>query len=196
MTSTSVAAGIAESLISSDVSAVASPSGRYLRFGPFHLDAEQQELFKDGARIKVQGKVCEALMVLLRNPGELVTRETLRARLWPSDSQINYDANVNTTVNKLRQALGDTPEKPVFVETIPRKGYSFIAQVEPVEQPAFLKPASAANSEQPSKNYLGASLARFIADTGASVWVTAGAVALLVAGMLFGAAIVLYAHHV
>ena len=196
MTSTSVAAGIAESLINSDVSAVASPSGRYLRFGPFHLDAEQQELFKDGARIKVQGKVCEALMVLLRNPGELVTRETLRARLWPNDSQINYDANVNTTVNKLRQALGDTPEKPVFVETIPRKGYSFIAQVEPVEEPAFLKPAPAANSDQPSKNYLGASLARFIADTGASVWVTAGAVALLVAGMLFGAAIVLYAHHV
>src|SRR5882724_9073671 len=103
---------------------------RYARFGSFDLDLQRQELFKDGSRVKLQGKVCEVLLILLQNPGEVVTREALRARLWPDDAQVNYDANVNTTVNKLRQMLGDTPEKPIFVETIPRKGYCFVGKVE------------------------------------------------------------------
>ena len=76
-----------------------------------YRDVQEQELFKDGSRVRVQGKVCEALMILVENPGEVVTRETLRARLWPADTHINYDANVNTTVNKLRQVLGDSPDR-------------------------------------------------------------------------------------
>src|SRR6266571_9505919 len=108
---------------------------RYVCFGPFHLDLKKEELFKDGARIKLQGKVYQALMALLQKPGEVVTREELRMQLWPADTHVNYDANVNTTVNKLRQVLGDSPDKPAFVDTIPRKGYSFVCKVRYVDQP-------------------------------------------------------------
>jgi len=97
---------------------------RYVCFGTFHLDLKKEELFKDGTRVKLQGKVYQALLALLQKPGEIVTREELRMQLWPSDTHVNYDANVNTTVNKLRQVLGDSPDQPAFVDTIPRKGYS------------------------------------------------------------------------
>jgi DNA-binding winged helix-turn-helix (wHTH) protein len=170
-----------------------TPLRRYVRFGSFHLDLQQQELFKDGSRVRVQGKVCEALLILVESPGEVVTRETLRARLWPTNTQINYDANVNTTVNKLRQVLGDSPDRPAFVETIPRKGYTFIANVESVEKPAFTDASNQGSAPQGSerKVFQGAQL---FAGTGASGWFTAGVVALLIAGMLFGAAVMLYAH--
>src|SRR5258708_24130576 len=75
---------------------------RYVCFGAFHLDLKREELFKDGTRVKLQGKVYQALLALLQKPGEIVTREELRMQLWPSDTHGNYDANVNTTVNKLR----------------------------------------------------------------------------------------------
>src|ERR1700682_4502469 len=109
---------------------------RYACFGAFHLDLKKEELFKDGTRVKLQGKVYQALLALLQKPGEIVTREELRMQLWPSDTHVNYDANVNTTVNKLRQVLGDSPDQPVFVDTIPRKGYSFVANIEYLDQPA------------------------------------------------------------
>ncbi|PYU41960.1 MAG: hypothetical protein DMG53_20710 [Acidobacteria bacterium] len=108
---------------------------RYVRFGTFQLDLEKEELFKNGARVKLQSKVCEALLALLSKPGEIVTREELRRQLWPSDTHVNYDANVNTTVNKLRQVLGDSPDQPAFVDTIPRKGYCFVAKVEYLDRP-------------------------------------------------------------
>lgn len=167
---------------------------RFLRFGSFHLDPEQQELFKDGTRIRVQGKVCEALLLLLESPGEVVTRETLRARLWPNDSQINYDANVNTTVNKLRQVLGDSPERPAFVETIPRKGYTFIANVEAVEQPKFTDSERSAAVAQKSAGDASQSSGIFADAALGSGWFTAGVIALLIAAMLFGAAVTLFAH--
>jgi DNA-binding winged helix-turn-helix (wHTH) protein len=105
----------------------AFPPNRYLCFGTFHLDLHKEELFKDGTRVKLQGKVYQALFALLQKPGEIVTREELRMHLWPLDTHVNYDANVNTTVNKLRQVLGDSSDQPAFVDTIPRKGYSFVA---------------------------------------------------------------------
>src|SRR5215475_3008993 len=107
------------------------PSG-FLRFGNFHVDLKREELFKDGTRVRLPGKVYQALLALLEQPGEVVSREALRQRLWPAGTHVNYDANVNTTVNKLRQVLGDTPEQPQYVETIPRQGYSFVAGVEKV----------------------------------------------------------------
>ena len=85
---------------------------RYVCFGTFHLDLKKEELFKDGARVKLQSKVYQALLALLGKPGEIVSREELRTQLWPSDTHVNYDANVNTTVNKLRQVLGDSPDQP------------------------------------------------------------------------------------
>jgi DNA-binding winged helix-turn-helix (wHTH) protein len=172
---------------------LASPFRRYVRFGSFHLDLQQQELFKDGSRVRVQGKVCEALLILVENPGEVVTRETLRARLWPTNTQINYDANVNTTVNKLRQVLGDSPDRPAFVETIPRKGYTFIANVESVEKPAFADASSLGSAPQESESKVFQA-AQLFGGAGVSRWFTAGLVALLIAGMLFGAAVMLYAH--
>src|SRR5437016_6868451 len=105
-------------------------TGRYIHFGPFRIDQQRQEVTRNGARLKLQGKVYQTLLTLLEKPGEVVTREELRARLWPADTHVNYDANVNTTVNKLRMALGDSSDKPVYVETIPRKGYSLLVQPE------------------------------------------------------------------
>src|SRR5207249_2064890 len=93
-------------------------SGRYVSFGPFRIDQQRQ------------GKVYQVLVTLLEKPGEVVTREELRTRLWPADTHVNYDANVNTTVNKLRQALGDSSDKPLYIETIPRKGYCLLVQPE------------------------------------------------------------------
>jgi DNA-binding winged helix-turn-helix (wHTH) protein len=175
---------------------VASPAnGRYVRFGEFHLDLQQQELFKGGSRVRVQGKVCEALMILIANPGEVVTRETLRAHLWPTDTQINYDANVNTTVNKLRQALGDSPERPEFVETIPRKGYTFIAAVEAVEKPPVTEAlaGSIAQSRKAEPQVLQ-DARRIIGGASRSGWFAAGVISLLIAAILFGAAMVLFTH--
>ena len=103
---------------------------RYLCFGEFQLDLRREELFRGGARVRLPLKVYQVLLALLEKPGEIVTREDLRARLWPSGTFVNFDANVNTTVNKLRLLLGDTPDRPVYVETIPRIGYSFVGTVE------------------------------------------------------------------
>src|SRR6266699_3532497 len=80
--------------------------------------------------LRLQGKVYQVLIVLLQKQGEVVTRDELKQALWPADTHVNYDANVNTTVNKLRQALGESTEKPLYIETIPRKGYSFIGTAE------------------------------------------------------------------
>jgi len=106
-------------------------AARYARFGRFQADLEREELHQDdGQRVKVQAKVFQALLLLLSRAGEIVTREEVRRQLWPDTFLANLDANVNTTMNKLRQVLGDTPENPVYIETIPRRGYSFITSVE------------------------------------------------------------------
>src|SRR5258707_10635367 len=103
---------------------------RYLRFGQFQVDLQREELFKEGSRVRIPSKVFQVLMALIERPGEIVTRDALRARLWPGGTFVNYDANVNTTVNKLRLALGDSPDKPMYVETIPRQGYCFLGNIE------------------------------------------------------------------
>jgi DNA-binding winged helix-turn-helix (wHTH) protein len=166
---------------------------RYVRFGDFHLDLENEELFRDGSRVKLQGKVYQALVALLERPGEIVTREALRMRLWPSDTHVNYDANVNTTVNKLRQVLGTTEDGPSFVDTIPRKGYSFVAKVEYVDRPAprLARPlpelascAADGATAGPRTLFLGADIP--------SKWFIAGVISLLLAGMLFGAALMMF----
>jgi DNA-binding winged helix-turn-helix (wHTH) protein len=172
-------------------SAVCSTPPRFACFGTFHVDLQKEELFRDGTRVKVQGKVYQALLALLEKPGEVVTRESLRMRLWPSDTHVNYDANVNTTVNKLRQILGDSPEEPIFVDTIPRKGYSFVGKVEYVDQVAA-KNSAPAEDEAPS-GVLEA-LLPFLHSRRARIWVAAGVVALILAGALFGAALTLFAH--
>lgn len=103
---------------------------RYARFANFQVDLQRQEIFLDGQRIKMQAKVYQALALLLSRGGEIVTRDEVRKHLWPDTFLANLDANVNTTMNKLRQVLGDTPEYPKYIETVPRRGYSFIASIE------------------------------------------------------------------
>ena len=167
-------------------------SKRFVRFGAFHLDLKKEELYKDGARVKLQGKVYQALVALLQKAGEVVKREDLRMQLWPLHTHVNYDANVNTTVNKLRQVLGDSADQSAFVDTIPRQGYSFIAKVEFLDRPVVPQ------APQPSKlSAVAAFQDRAVSlfrTAFLSKWLTAGALALLIASMLFGAALVLYAH--
>ena len=101
------------------------------RFGRYELDGATGELRKDGkARPRVQGQPLEVLRHLLAHPGDVVTREELRLLLWPADTFVDYDHSLNTAVNKLRDALNDSADNPRFIQTIPRRGYRFIASVE------------------------------------------------------------------
>jgi len=178
-----------------DLSSPVGPHfGNYLHFGPFHLDVERRELFRDGLRVKVQSKVIEALLILVENRGQIITRETLRERLWPGDTQMNYDANVNTTVNKLRHALGDPHDLPLYVETIPRRGYTFIAKTEFVEQPPVLSRERNAPAAGPSESTVHPTLRDFVGELKAYRWFAAGAISLFVGAMLFGAAVVLFVY--
>lgn len=102
------------------------------RFGRFELDSRTGELRKDGIRLRLQGQPIEVLAILLEQPGELVTREQLRARLWDSDTFVDFEHGLNAAVNKLRVALNDSAEQPAYIETIPRRGYRFIG---PIDQP-------------------------------------------------------------
>jgi len=172
-----------------------APPARYVRFGSFHLDLRKEELLKDGTRVKLQGKVFQALVALLEKPGEVVTREALRNRLWPSDTHVNYDANVNTTVNKLRLVLGDSPDQPVFVDTIPRKGYSFVAAIEYLDQPASQQnQVPEEKSSAVGEALPGESKSSLLRAALSSKWFAAGVISLVLAGMLFGAALMLYSH--
>src|SRR6266478_6115021 len=171
---------------------------RYICFGAFHLDLKKGELLKDSSRIRLQGKVYRALFALLQKPGEIVTREELRMRLWPSGKHVNYDANVNTTMNKLRQLLGDSPDHPVYVENIPRNGYSVMAPVNYInsidEAPAPQAPPAADLSPVTGVAEYAFGKASFFRMAMRSSWFTAGVVALVITSMLFGAALALYAH--
>jgi DNA-binding winged helix-turn-helix (wHTH) protein len=162
--------------------------GRYLRFGEFCLDVQKQELWKAGVYLRVAGKVYQALVMLLESPGEIVTREALRARLWPREGQLNYEANVNTTVNKLRQVLGDTDQESRFIETIPRRGYSFIARVEYADA----APVAALTEEEGPHRVQDSEKSLLFGVEQGRVWFTAAMVALMIAAMLFGAAITIY----
>jgi DNA-binding winged helix-turn-helix (wHTH) protein len=109
------------------------------RFGLFELDGATGDLRKDGlTRPRVQGQPFEILIHLLSRPGEVVTREELRAQLWPADTFVDYDHSLNAAVNKLRDALNDSAENPRFIQTIPRRGYRFIASVQVVDGTAAL----------------------------------------------------------
>jgi DNA-binding winged helix-turn-helix (wHTH) protein len=167
---------------------------RYVRFGAFQLDLQRQDLTKSGARLRLPGKVCQVLITLLERHGEIVTREELRSRLWASDTHVNFDANVNTTVNKLRHILGDSNEQSIYVQTIPRRGYSFIGALEFVDRPEM--GTLDRDETTAEENFLLQTPARskLFAPQRAPVWFTAGMIALAIAAMLLGAAITLYSH--
>jgi len=97
-------------------------------FATFEVDLQSQELRKGGLRLKLTGQPFQVLTILLEQPGTIVTREELQKRLWP-DTFVDVDHNLNTAINKIREALGDSSENPRFVETLPRRGYRFISPI-------------------------------------------------------------------
>lgn len=161
-------------------------SGRYIYFGPFRVDQQWQEVSRDGARIKLQSKVYQTLLALLEKPGEVLTREELRKRLWPDDTHVNYDANVNTAVNKLRGAIGDSSDEPVYIETIPKKGYRLLVQPEVSGMPGnrqLRSEESSEDAEVPSRSMAVSRLSK------SDIWIVLGAIGLILAGMILGAGI-------
>lgn len=103
---------------------------RVFRFGVFELDSQTGELRKRGVKLKLQGKPLQILTALLEQPGQIVTRDELQRRLWPSDVFVDFDSGLNTAANRLRIALGDSADNPRYIETLPRVGYRFIAPIE------------------------------------------------------------------
>jgi Tol biopolymer transport system component/DNA-binding winged helix-turn-helix (wHTH) protein len=101
-----------------------------VRFGPFRADLRTRELWKEGIRLKLAGQPFQVLEILLNNPGELVTRDELKQRMWPGDTFVDFSHGLNAAVNKLREALSDSAEDPKYIETLPRRGYRFIGKVE------------------------------------------------------------------
>src|SRR5882724_10405825 len=104
-------------------------TSQVIRFATFEVDLQAQELRKGGLRLKLSGQPFQVLAILLEQPGSVVTREELQKRLWP-DTFVDVDHNLNTAINKIREVLGDSAESPRFVETLPRRGYRFVAPVE------------------------------------------------------------------
>ena len=102
---------------------------RIMRFGVFEVNLAAGELRKNGARLRLQEQPFQVLTVLLENAGSVVTREDLRQKIWPADTFVDFDHSLNTAVNKIRDALGDSASSPRFVETLARRGYRFIAPV-------------------------------------------------------------------
>jgi DNA-binding winged helix-turn-helix (wHTH) protein len=101
-----------------------------VRFGPFELDPLKVELRKHGVRLRIQDQPFLTLMTLLENPGETVSREQLVKRVWSSGTFVDFEHSLNAAVNRLRQVLGDSSETPRYIETVARRGYRFIGQVD------------------------------------------------------------------
>ena len=112
--------------------AIPNESGQTLRFGKFQLDLRTRELWSNGRKLALQEQPFQILAALLERPGQLVTRDELTKRLWPSDTFVDFEHSLNKAVNRLREALEDSAEHPSLIETLPRRGYRFVAPVESV----------------------------------------------------------------
>src|SRR5580658_1353593 len=104
-----------------------------LRIGDFEVDLRSGEVRRNGDRIQLQERPFQVLAALVERPGEVVTREELQKKLWPTDTFVDFEHSINTAVKKLREALGDDAENPTYIQTLPRRGYRLIAPVEIVE---------------------------------------------------------------
>jgi TolB-like protein/DNA-binding winged helix-turn-helix (wHTH) protein/tetratricopeptide (TPR) repeat protein len=127
-----------------DITGADAPD-RIVRFGVFEFDQRAGELRKHGLRIKLQGQPVDVLLVLLERPGEVVTRDELQKRLWAVDTYVDFEHSLNAAIKRLRAALGDSADAPRFVETLPRRGYRFIA---PLSQPAASVPQAGAQDQK------------------------------------------------
>src|SRR5262245_52536971 len=125
-------------------------SGQVVRFGAFELDLRAGELRRGKIRLPLQGRPIQTLAILVRNPGQLVTREQLRQELWSADTFVDFEHGLHNAVARIRAVLGDSPETPRFIETLPRRGYRFIATVQPV--PAGISTPEPARHESGTEN--------------------------------------------
>jgi DNA-binding winged helix-turn-helix (wHTH) protein len=125
----------------------ASPTGKIIRFGVFEADLASGELRRNGVRVRLQEQPFQVLVSLLERPGEVLTREDLRQKLWPGDTFVDFDHSLNTAVNKIREALGDSPSTPAYVETVARRGYRFIGTID--SQAATASPSPLPTPEVP-----------------------------------------------
>jgi cholera toxin transcriptional activator len=123
--------------------AVPQSNRRLVRFGVFELDLSAGELRKNGVKLRLQGQPFQVLTLLLERSGEVVTREELQQKLWPSDTFVDFDHSLNTAINKVREALGDSASSPRYVETLARRGYRFIAPVQREPENAAAESAAA-----------------------------------------------------
>jgi DNA-binding winged helix-turn-helix (wHTH) protein len=102
---------------------------RRVRFGEFEVDFRERCLYRQGLKIKINERPLQVLSVLVGRPGEIVLRDEFQQTIWPSDANVDFNANLNTALTTLRRALRDSPRNPVFIKTVPRHGYQFIAPV-------------------------------------------------------------------
>lgn len=121
-----------------------------MRFGVYDVDLRTGELCKHGRKVRLTGRPFQILALLLEQPGELVTRKELQTKLWPADTFVDFEHGMNAAVRTLRQALCDSHKKPRFIETLPRRGYRFIAAVEKLERVSFITTSAPSQSHEPS----------------------------------------------
>src|SRR5580700_1540764 len=141
----------------SHVAANAQPSGRF-SFDEFEVDLRSGELWERGNRLRLQDQPFQVLRVLLERRGEIVTRDELKQTLWPADTFVDFDDGLNTAVRKIRDALGDSAEKPRYIETIPRRGYRFVGRLADVAPAILPSPVEGSKgSVEPEKTNVAAS---------------------------------------
>jgi DNA-binding winged helix-turn-helix (wHTH) protein/Tol biopolymer transport system component len=153
-----------------------------VRFGPFELDLRVGELRKEGRRIRLQEQPFQILRMLLESPGEVVSREEIRKRLWPDNTVVEFDHSINAAVKRLRDALRDSADKPRYIETLARRGYRFIGEVDAADRPRPAEPVIVIPSRQaepvPTRHWrefrprilLSAALAAITLMIGAGTW--------------------------
>ena len=132
---------------------------RSFQFGLFELNVPARELRKSGVKLKLQDQPLQVLLLLLERPGEIVSRDEIQKRLWPDDTDVDFDNAINSAVRKLRDALADSPQTPRYVETLARRGYRFIAPVSRLEHgrvasasaESGLGPAARTRGRRPSR---------------------------------------------
>jgi DNA-binding winged helix-turn-helix (wHTH) protein len=160
--------------------------GTVYQFGPFEVNAASGELLKSGRQVRLQEQPCRLLLVLLETPGEVVSREELRARLWPGDTFVDFDGSLRVAVRKLREALDDDADNPRYIETIPKRGYRFlipevrrvVAAPEVTETnghrgsalPSDADPVAARKSERPWLRYVPVAVVLALAVAGLFLW--------------------------
>src|SRR4029077_17113023 len=128
--------------------AVIRASNERVRFGSFEVDLHAGELRKGGVKIKLHGQPLDVLAMLLEEPGEMVTREELQRKLWAADTFVDFEHGLNKAINKLREALGESADRPIFIETLARRGDRFIGPTDAAAAPGSVEIVPAAQGDE------------------------------------------------